>query len=88
MMPGLTRSIGSTAVIHPCAHSFMTSLESVAVLNAIDKPAHLAPGSLECIKELIRMVHFWTCPCERKSSSVRLLRTKGKLVTAESSVAR
>ena len=58
----LTKSIGSVTVIHPCAHSFIMFLESVAVLNAIDKPAHLAPGSFEYIKELIRIVHFCTCP--------------------------
>ena len=58
----LTNNIGSVTVIHPCAHSFITSLESVAVFNAIDKPAHLAPGSFEWIRELIRMVHFCACP--------------------------
>jgi len=84
----LTKSIGSVTVIQPCAHSFITFLESVAVFNAIDKPAHLAPGSFECIRELVRIVHFWTCPGERKSSSVRLLRTKGKLMTADASVVR
>jgi len=57
-----TRSVGNTTVIQLCAHSFMTSLERLAVLNAIDKPAHLAPGSFERINEWIRMVHLCTCP--------------------------
>ena len=52
------------------------------------EPAHLAPGYLECIGELIRTVHFRTRPCERKSSSAKLLRMKGEMVTAESLVAR
>jgi hypothetical protein len=34
-----TKVIGGATAIFAWAHSFTTSLESVAVLNAIDKPA-------------------------------------------------
>ena len=60
----------------------------VAVLNSIDKPAHLASGSLGCIQRVDSNCPFLNVPLRRKSPSVRLLRTKGEFVTAESSVAR
>ena len=80
------KSIGSATVTHACAHLFMIYPESVAILNMIDKPAHLAPGSFECMRELIRIVHFWACPWG-KILFGETVEKKGRLMTADVSVA-
>ena len=51
----------------PCLHTFIYDAPCLALPDMTGKPAHLAPGSLECVEELIQMVCLWMCLWERNS---------------------
>lgn len=54
-----TESIGNATPNQLCADSIIICFESAEVRLAIHKPAHLAPGSLQCKSEFIRAIQFW-----------------------------
>lgn len=78
-----TESADNAMTTHDWAQSIIIAWDSNDVLNARHSPAHLALGSLACIRELTLLVHFATCAEGTKHSDVNVDKQYGRFRTVE-----